>query len=427
MEYVLIGLIITLVVAASTMIYLKVRPAPSGLSATVVQAEPRSSETESINEENDERELAISVEMLPAEIIQDESRLVEITDKKVLARVNSLIPVFAQVGNATNTAMQSAQASSEVLYKAIIPVGEKLAKSRDMDNAVRGFYHGRNGIKGHANLVAVKAQNSTTVVANTAAAAMGVAAMVVGQYYMAQINSDLGKISNGISQISDFQNKEYQSRVLSLIAHIKMIADFQEEILENNELRADKVKQLDQLVGECTQLLGQATLTLEEFTKHNTLDFKSYEHELQNAQTWYLYQNSLLDVLYKASDLKYTLSLGAISRAHCARLFSIYQKNAAETQKRLTCWHVETTTRLNIDTSESRRKRDGFDGKIHSLLGFFNSDWNFRPIEEDTANTIKFQAEGYISGYKQDTSDLYSDDVQLFLKDGKIFYLPAEN
>lgn len=43
-----------------------------------------------------------------------------------------------------------------------------------MEGAVRGFYHGADGIRGHANLVAVEAQKGTAVAANTAAAAMGV-------------------------------------------------------------------------------------------------------------------------------------------------------------------------------------------------------------------------------------------------------------
>ena len=41
-------------------------------------------------------ELVIQMEMLPAEAISDESKLVEITDSKVLARVNNLVPGLAQ-------------------------------------------------------------------------------------------------------------------------------------------------------------------------------------------------------------------------------------------------------------------------------------------------------------------------------------------
>ena len=96
---------------------------------------------------------------------------------------------------------------------------------------------------------------------------MGVASMVVGQYYMTKINAELGEISDGISQIQDFQDNEYRSRVFSLVAHVKKIADFQTEILENDELRLSKIAQLDSLEEECTQLLGQANLTLAGFAK----------------------------------------------------------------------------------------------------------------------------------------------------------------
>lgn len=40
-------------------------------------------------------ELIIEMEMLPAEVIKDESALVEITDSKVLAHVNNLVPGLA--------------------------------------------------------------------------------------------------------------------------------------------------------------------------------------------------------------------------------------------------------------------------------------------------------------------------------------------
>lgn len=187
-------------------------------------------------------ELTIEMEMLPAEVIKDENALVEITDSKVLAHVNNLVPGLAQAVNATNNAAQAVQvASGGVLYRAIIPAGAKLTDSKAMEGAVRGFYRGADGIQGHANLVVVEAQKGTAVVANTAAAAMGVASMVVGQYYMTQINAELGAISDGISEIQNFQDNEYRSRVLSLVAHVKKIADFQTEILENNELRISKI------------------------------------------------------------------------------------------------------------------------------------------------------------------------------------------
>lgn len=331
-----------------------------------------------------------------------------------------------QAGLSGSNAFQTAKAGSEVLYRAIIPAGAKLTNSKAMEGAVRGFYRGADGIKGHANLVAVQAQNGTAVAANTAAAAMGVASMVVGQYYMTQINAELGEISDGISKISDFQDNEFRGRIFSLVAHVKKIADFQVEILENDELRLSKITQLDNLEEECTQLLGQVNLTLAGFAKKNDLDYASYEKKLKEAQSWYTYQKALLDVLYKISDLRYTLHLGAVSREQCAALLPTYTKQVEDTQALLTGWHQTSVNRLGIDTDEIKRKRVGFDGVIHFIPGLFNDDLKFKAIDERTVEMITDQASVKSIVHSQDTSDLYADDVQLISKDGKIYYLPMD-
>ena len=371
-------------------------------------------------------ELIIPMEMLPAEEISDESKLVEITDSKVLAHVNNLVPGLAQASVAGLNAVQAAKAGNEVLYRAIIPAGAKLTNSRATEGAVRGFYQGAGGIQGHADLAAVQAQKGTAVVANTAAAAMGVASMVVGQYYMTQINAEIDEISDGISKKTDFQDNEFRSRVFSLVAHVKKITDFQVEILDNDELRLSKIAQLDSMEEQCTQLLGQVNLTLADFAKKNNLDYASYEKELKGAQNWYAYQKTLLDVLYKISDLRYTLHMGAVSREQCIALLSIYIKQVEDTQALLTGWHQTSIKRLGIDTEEIRRKRAGIDGVIHFIPGLFNDNLNFRAIDEKTVNMIAVQASVKSIAHPQDTSDLYAEDVQLISKDGKIYYLPTE-
>lgn len=426
MEYIGIGIVIAVAIAAGIIIYTKFKKRediPSGDLVSVPSTV--TSEKDELAEINQETELIIQIEMLPAEAIDNDTKLVEITDSKVLAHVNNLVPGLAEAGNAVNNAAQAVQsANGEVLYRAVIPAGAKLTNSKAMEGAVRGIYHGADGIKGHANLVAVEAQKGTAVVANTAAAAMGVASMVVGQYYMTQINAEQGEISNGISQIQDFQDNEYRSRVFSLVAHVKKIADFQTEILENDELRLSKIAQLDSLEEECTQLLGQANLTLAGFAKKTGLDYEAYEKALGNAQNWFMYQKSLLDVLYKISDLRYTLHLGAVSREQCVALLPTYTKQVSDTQERLTAWHDGTTQRLGIETDEIRRKRAGFDSVIHFIPGLFNDDFNFRSIEKKTAKMITAQASGHESLHVVDTSELYAEDVQLISKDGKIYYLP---
>lgn len=283
MEYIGIGICVIAVVAICIFIVQRKKNAKEANQNEDVKTD---GEERAIAVSNDTPvELVIEMEMLPAETIKDKNALVEITDSNLLAHVNNLVPGLAQAGNAVNNVAQAVEtANVGVLYRAIIPAGTKLTDSKAMEGAVRGFYRGAEGIQGHANLVAVEAQKGTAVVANTVAAAMGVASMVVGQYYMTQINAELGAISDGISEIQNFQDNEYRSRVFSLLAHVKKIADFRTEILENNELRISKINQLDSLEEECTQLLGQANLTLAGFAKKTNLDYEEYEKVVGNAQ-----------------------------------------------------------------------------------------------------------------------------------------------
>lgn len=366
-------------------------------------------------------EITIQMEQLPIEMFPDESSLVEVKDEKVLARIDSLVPGLGQAGVATANAVQAA---GDTVYRAIIPVGAKLTDSKAMEGAVRGIYHGADGIKGHANLVAV--EKTGTVVANTAAAAMSVASMVVGQYYMTQINAELSKISDGLDKISSFQDNEYKSKVFALVAQVKKISAFQSEILENEALRKSEIDHLNKLEDQCLELLGQANLTVADYAKKKELDYASYEKEVREAQNWYLYQQTLLEVMNKISELKYALNMGEVSREQCTALLPTYIKQASDSLAILADWHNGNVTRLAIDTSESKRKRQGFDGVIHWLPGLFDESHNYASVADGVIEMINVQSTEVDHEARLSKSELYGRDVQLISKNGKIYYLPTE-
>ncbi|WP_207657517.1 hypothetical protein [Garciella nitratireducens] len=160
MEYIGVIIFMILIIMICIVFVLKFKRSQGVILSTTDNPNGEKSEQE-FTTENIQNELVIQMEMLPAEEIIDENKLVEITNSKVLAHVNNLVPGLAQVGNVAHNAAQAAQANGEVLYRAIILVGTKLTDSKAMENAVRGIYHGTDGIKGHANLVAVEAQKGT--------------------------------------------------------------------------------------------------------------------------------------------------------------------------------------------------------------------------------------------------------------------------
>lgn len=416
----IVGTFLLITIIVITIFFLKFKKRENISISIKDKANINNDELELIRK-NNQNGLVIQMEMLPKEIV-DENKLVEITDSNVLTRINHLVPGLAQVGISSTKAVQATQKSG-VLYKAVIPAGTKLTESKGISNVFRGMYHGKKGIKGHANLVPV--EKGADIAVNATAAAMNVASLVVGQYYMTKINNELGEINDGISKVLDFQDNEYRSKVFSLLAHVEKIAKFQVEILENNELRFSKITQLDTLEMQSTELLGQTNLTLAGIIKEKKIDYVEYEKDLENIEKWHMYQTSLMKILSKISELKYTLHFGEVSREQCSAILPDYIKQVIETKKRLTDWHKDITEHLMIDTEKKRRKRKGFDEAVHYVPSLFKEDFKYRPVAENTVNMIESQSNSFEEMYN-DTSKLYDKDVQLILKDDKVYYLPED-
>ena len=371
-----------------------------------------------VNKNSSNNRMVVKVEELPLETIENCKSMFEITDNKILGHIDNLVPGLIQVGTATNNAIQ---ANSSVVYQAIIPAGATLTKSNSMNNAVSGMYHGTNGIKGHANFVEVN--QTGKAVSNTLSTGISVTSMIVGQYYMTQINSELTKINEEISKISTFQDNEYKSKILALVIQIKRISTFQTEIMENQQLRDLDIDKLNHLEQNCIELLGQANLTIMEFTKKDDLDYKKYNNQLTEIHNWYIYQKTLLEMLYKITDLKNILYVGAISKEQLNIIPTTYTKQVMEVHDLLTKWHERITKKLGIDTETARRKRMGFDGVIHWIPGLFKDDFNFCAISERTKTMIKEQTSNY-NVTSQDKDNLFDKDAKIISKDGKLYYLP---
>ena len=245
---------------------------------------------------------------------------------------------------------------------------------------------GKKGIDGSAEFLPVN--NASNVAANVASSAMNVGSMVVGQYYMHQINNELESISSDISQIMDFQNNEYKSKVFALVTKVKKLSSFQTEILENEELRKSEISNLNRLEQQCIELLGQANLTIADYSKKMDMGIKEYEEQLVGVQYWVVYQETLLEVLYLIANLKYALYLGAVSRDQCNSLLSTYSKQSRDVSLGLQNWHLEQMEKYGINLEEGNRERYGVDGILHKVPGMIRKELNFRPVPKDVVDII---------------------------------------
>lgn len=352
----------------------------------------------------------------------DDSRLIEIKDSKLLGHINNLIP---ETIKAATTAGNAIQGSTKTVYEAILPAGKQLAKSRKTEGAFRGLTLGKKGIDGSAEFLPVN--NASNVAANVASSAINVGSMVVGQYYMHQINTELESISSDISQIINFQNNEYKSKVFALVTKVKKMSSFQTEILENEELRKSEISNLNRLEQQCIELLGQANLTIADYSKKMDMDIKEYEEQLIDVQYWVVYQETLLEVLYLIANLKYALYLGTVSRDQCNSLLSTYIKQVKDVKIGLQNWHLEQMEKYGINLKEGYRERYGVDGFLHKVPGMIRKELKYRPVSKDVVEIITKHLTTADKRRNVSTKEVFDENVKLIGKEGKIYYLPTDS
>lgn len=377
----------------------------------------------STNLENSRKmELNIPIELLPSDRQPDEKKLFEITDNMVISRISQTIPAAAQI--ATRTATNSALKSMEV-YRAVLPSGETLVKSKNMAGAVRGFSRSATGIKSQANLVKLDV-SATTALANGVANVMNIGSFVVGQYYMTQISSKLDDMSRSISKITDFQNRAFKSRILSVITLVGEISQFSSEIVTHDDQRNQKLVALDGLKATTTELLGQINITICETIQNNqSLDYKGYQSAVNDFGMLVSFQNAMVTVLEEISKLTYLLGRGTISIEQCYASFEKYKRQSIQDRSDLRQWHERQAEILHIELEKERKAKDGLEAIVFAIPGLFDERYKYHSLSHDFVCKICDQANAIPNGYMKPHC-IYHDDVEIIIKDGKYFYLPKD-
>ncbi|NBG87686.1 topoisomerase IV [Isachenkonia alkalipeptolytica] len=365
----------------------------------------------------------LPIEKNPVLNLKEKANMVEITDDTVIARITQGFPNFANkaASTVTNKAIENAE-----IYKVIIPKGETLTKSKNMKNAYRGYYRNAKSIKGQANLVKVDPKNlsKATKAANIGANAVNVGALVVGQYYMAEINSKLETMSESISKISDFQQREFKSRITSLVALVGEVSQFSAEILENDELRERKLNMLEARKADAIQLLGQVNETITDLTHSNTEpNYKDYQKTVDDFNRLLEFQNVLIATLEEISKLTYLLGKGEISNELSYATYNKYKNVAEGARDALEVWHSKHLEMHQIDLSNNRRTKRGIEGYIGKIPVLKDEKWKYKTLEQGLAENINAISNLRFKSEKV-PMEVYNQDVKIILKEGKYYYLP---
>lgn len=366
-------------------------------------------------------ELQVNVEQLPDVPEDMKLALVEIKDDKVISRIMGAVPQLAQVGANVGAVAEGMQLAKQGVYRVILPRGAKLVNSKEIEGAVRGFFMKKN-IAGQANWMNESSAVNKIAAMNVANAVMGAAALVVGQYYMKQINDKVADMNNNLSKVVGFQMAEYKGKVLTLMTQIRRASEFQAEILEDNNLRNEEIQRLQGLETTCMNLLNQAIVTISNLNSQEGESFEEYERLMNEVAVWRKYQEALSEVLYMIADLNYALHLGAMSKDQCyAAYCDMYEKEKCVVDK-LRKWHEFHKKKFKIDVDQARMERHGIDAVIHKPLELVGEKWKYRDIGKEAARNIREQRNVQLNDRILDRRDRYNEDVTLIVKDGKLYY-----
>ena len=368
-------------------------------------------------------EIVVKLEELPALTEQEQLNLIEIEDKNVISRVMSAVPEAAKMIANTAGVAEGLQLANAGIYMAKLPSGAQLVKSQEMQDAVRGFYKSGATIKGQANFLSVDGTVEKIAQMNLANVAMGAASLVVGQYYMKQINTELLAVNNGISRIAEFQDNEYKSKVLALTMQVKRITDFKAEIIENSELRKEEIMRLQTMEKDCMELLGQANLMVEQLCGQEFASYDSYCDKVNEIAKWQQYQKALVEIMYMIADLNYVLHLGALSQEQAYVAYSSMYNQTAKMIERLHKWHTIHTKKFGVDVDRAVLERKGLDAILHKPLGLLDEVHNYKKMNKKEVVNIRNQINTQVENRLTATRDLFQEDVRVVFKDDKVFYL----
>ncbi|UDM79125.1 hypothetical protein [Vagococcus fluvialis] len=361
----------------------------------------KSNTKENVNDEIDLNEVSSTIEkpandrpfndqmdILLGEITRnefDETKLIEVTDQSILSHVSSLVPTIV---NESASYLNQPKIPANGLFEVIIPNGVELAKSGDLEGAVRGFYKNANGkIAGQANLVPVELGSKLGNVMGTVSSVMNIASIMVGQYYMSEINSRLQTIENEIKSIGDFQKNEFESNVITKIVDVMELSKFSDEIMRSEEVRQHKLIQIDLLKSDIAQLIEQLLLQIK-LEPINKKKIKEYEEKSRDLDKEIKFLISLMMSLQELGNIELILGKGDRPKEMVFSRYNIEEKKVLSLFENIKTWHSDHGIVYEIDLENNRRIKRGMRGALGSVQALHNKDKKYDYLDADFSQIL---------------------------------------
>jgi len=373
-------------------------------------------------------QLPIKVNALPLDFKIEGSMIYEINDRPTISKLDGLFQVGAQQAlfKVANNDFKNIVTQTPNLLKSDIPINQ-LTQAKNHPGGFRAILMGEKGIERNAILEKVDTSKAidSNKLAMGVAKVMNLTSLIVGQYNMSQINSKLVYINQNISEIGNYQQREFKSRILALIHGIEEISVYSSEILENNELRKSELQQLDKYKNDAIQLLEQVNITLKDTMNQNIINIKQYEYKVNELDMLLGYQKILLAILEQSSKLTHALYLGTVSLNKCFSSHAKMLEKSDECSEEVPDWHSYYAKKLGIEIEKNRFKKQGFDLIVTKPLTMIDGKWDYKVLKDNLKNMITNQKQFKPTEFNEPDND-FEQDVEIIIKDGKYYYVPTK-
>ena len=361
----------------------------------------------------------LSVELISNNELLNDYRLIEINDNDLISRINNIVPHVILAGKNVKQAINL----KEPIYKVILSKGGTLTKSKEVNGAFRAFSHNGKQITENANLFKVDAKCSTQI----STAAFNVASLIVGQYYISQVNKNMNLLCDEINEIKQNYDNEYLSSVEEVVSYLKEILEYKNIFLENEEVLNREIINLNFHKSKLIKLLKESINKLKSVINDDVKDFSEYEQKIMMIEKSRKYQFILINALEKLTTLDYTFNKGVKPLALCTNSLKEHIKEIKETQNILVEWHNYNIDKFKINLNASKRLKKFVSMEISEKVEkIFKKELFHVKINSNMNDIILSHLDNKVIEL-ENNEELFEMPVEVVLKDEKYYYLLGSN
>ena len=244
--------------------------------------------------------------------------------------------------------------------------------------------------------------------------------IVVGQYYMKEINDKLEDIQHDIDGIASFLDAQYQGKLIYIISKIQEVIENKTENISNDFSRNKRYDEISRVEENCSELLTQANACIVNYLKKE-LDYKNYEKNVKDIQIWSIRQHILMRLLAEIGDLRYVLANGDETSKAAHSQYNRYLIHTNKVNEQLNNWHEFYCEKFGISKTEHRRKANFFEIRKNTI-GKINEDWAYNKLDESIEKMIENQMD--IEELLPYNKDKQTENIKILKHNGEFYNLP---